>query len=391
MFETSLIEISESALKENIRFLTGQLPRTTGFSSVIKGNAYGHGIDKFVPLAEKCGIRNFSVYSAGEALSALRNLTASSGITIMGALDNAEVPWAVENGIAFYIFDLDRLRKALHAARKIGIPACIHLEVETGLNRTGLTGRRLHRAVDLIRANAAHFSVEGICTHFAGAESLSNYLRIQHQIQRFETTCSDLENGDFSLNGITRHTACSAAALIYPETRMDMVRFGIAQYGFWPSKETEINFFSRKHKKLRHSRWKDPLIRVIKWKSRVMSTKTVRRGDYVGYGSSSLITRQTRIATVPVGYFHGFSRDLSNRGHVLIRGRRAPVMGLVNMNVIMVDITDIPNARKGDEVVMIGRQGDSTISVGSFGEMTRFINYELLVSLPSEIPRRVVA
>ncbi len=270
--------------------------------------------------------------------------------------------------------------------------ARIHIEVETGLNRTGLTVKQLEAALALIRTNRDFVEVLGICTHFAGAESVSNYLRIQNQISRFHSMCDAVNRSGFKVgnDGIHRHTACSAAALIYSETVMEMVRIGIAQYGFWPSKETEINFFTRKTKNGRHARYKDPLVRVIKWKSRVMSTKSVKRGDYVGYGTSSLITRRSRIATVPVGYFHGFSRDLSNRGHVLIRGQRAPVLGMVNMNVIMVDITDIRHARTGDEVVMIGKQGNNTISVGSFGEMTRFINYELLASLPSQIPRVLV-
>jgi alanine racemase len=393
MFETSVIELSQSALETNIRFLKKQIPKSTRFSSVIKGNAYGHGISFFVPLAEKCGIRHFSVFSANEALAAMKHRSAKSDITIMGAIENSHIPWAVENGISFYVFDTGRLKRAISAADKIGRKAKIHLELETGLNRTGLSGRELDQAIDLIKVKCQSVKLEGICTHFAGAESLSNYLRIQNQITRYHELCDELHHKGFNLGpgNVLRHTACSAAALIYPETILDMVRLGIAQYGFWPSKETEISFFTRKQKRGRNTRWKDPLVRVIKWKSRIMSTKRVRRGEYVGYGSSSLVTRNSRIAAVPVGYFHGFSRELSNRGYVLVRGQRAPVLGMVNMNMIMIDITHIPYAQKGNEVVLIGKQGDISISVGSFGELTRFINYELLVSLPSEIPRIIVS
>lgn len=392
MFATSIIELSQSALQKNIRFLKKQIPKSTRFSSVIKGNAYGHGISFFVPLAEKCGIRHFSVFSANEARMAMKHRTANSDIIIMGAIDNDHIPWAVENGIAFYVFDSGRLKRALSAAEKIGRKAKIHLELETGLNRTGLSGRELDQAVDLLMVKHNALQLEGICTHFAGAESLSNYLRIQNQITCYHNLCQKIcsKGVKLSPDHTLRHTACSAAALIYPETVMDMVRFGIAQYGFWPSQETEINFFTRKLKQGKKTGWKDPLVRVIKWKSKIMSTKTVQPGDYIGYGSSSLVTRKSRIAAVPVGYFHGFSRDLSNRGYVLVRGQRAPVMGMVNMNMIMIDITHIPYAQKGNEVVLIGKQGDASISVGSFGELTRFINYELLVSLPSEIPRIIV-
>ncbi len=393
MYETSHIELSRSALKKNIRFLKRQLPRDVIFSSVIKGNAYGHGIPFFLPMAEQCGIRHFSVFSADEALKAKTSSSLDSRVLIMGDVGPEAMGWAVENDVEFYVFEMDRLKKALREAKKLRKKARVHLELETGLNRTGFQPKKLARAIDFVGKNREFLQVEGICTHYAGAESLGNYWRIQNQIAAFEQGWHLLqaELAQAGASDAIRHTACSAAALTYPETVMDLVRFGIAQYGFWPSKETEIQFYAPKNAgRKRRSRHLDPLVRVLKWVSRVMSTKKVKRGDYVGYGSSSLVTRDLKIASVPVGYFHGFSRDLSNRGHVLVRGHRAPVMGMVNMNMIMIDVTEIPGVTKGDEVVIIGKQGENTISVGSFGELTRFINYELLVSLPSEIPRVVV-
>ena len=392
MFETSQIELSLSALKKNIRFLKRLLPTNTVFSSVIKGNAYGHGISLIVPMAEQCGIRHFSVFSADEARKAKRSKTAQSQIMIMGAIDNDELAWAIERDISFYVFEMDRLRAAQKTAKGLGKKARIHMEIETGMNRLGFQSTAVKKALSFIMQNHEHLTLEGVCTHYAGSESIDNYLRIQNQIQHFNEQCIELasQGVDFKTRGTIRHTACSAAALTYPNTVMDMVRIGIAQYGFWPSKETEIQFFLRKKSGRRRSKTIDPLIRVIKWKSAVMSTKRIKRGDYVGYGSSSLITRPARIASVPIGYADGFFRALSNKGYVLVRGKPAPVAGMVNMNMLMIDVTDIKGVRKGDEVVIIGKQGDNTISVGAFGELTRFINYELLVGLPSEIPRKVV-
>ncbi len=392
MYETSRIELSQSALKKNIRFLKRQIGKKTVFSSVIKGNAYGHGSSLFVPMAEQCGLRHFSVFSADEALQAFRSKNENSRILIMGDIHDDAVYWAVENDISFYVFDSTRMKSALRAAKRVHKKARVHLEIETGLNRTGFFGKALKQAVSTMIKNKEHLVLEGICTHYAGAENLSNYLRIQNQLESFNQQYRGLSKqlARPGLSRVLRHTACSAAMLTYPETIMDMVRIGIAQYGFWPSKETEIHFSTSKNPKQKRSKQHDPLVRVIKWVSRVMSTKKVKRGEYVGYGSSSLVTRDLKLAAVPVGYFHGFSRDQSNKGHVLVRGRRAPVVGMVNMNMIMIDITDVPDVRTGDEIVIIGKQGDNTISVGSFGELARCINYELLVSLPSEIPRVVV-
>ena len=165
-----------------------------------------------------------------------------------------------------------------------------------------------------------------------------------------------------------------------------MVRIGIVHYGFWPSKETKI------HKLLsdKATYKRNPLKRVLTWKSKVMGIKTVDVGEFIGYGISFQATKKTCIATIPVGYFHGYRRSLSNIGDVLIHGRKAPIIGLVNMSIMIVDITHIHNVKKWDEVVLIGRQGKSEITVASFSEKLNLVNYELLVRLPTQIPRVIV-
>ncbi|MEJ2421295.1 MAG: alanine racemase, partial [Acidobacteriota bacterium] len=323
MFHTSHIELNETALRHNIRYLKKVISPNAKFSSVIKGNAYGHGIRHFVPLAERCGVRHFSVFSASEALETLESLTRASDIMIMGAIENDELEWAIVNQISFFVFELDRLECALKMAERLGIRTRIHVEVETGLNRTGLQGDQIDQAVDMILKSADHVVVEGVCTHYAGAESIQNYYRIQNQIKAFHELSARVERAGVDVR--MKHTACSAAALVYPETIMDMVRFGIAHYGFWPSKETQMHYFLNRDPE--NGRNMDPLKRVISWKSRVMSVKDVRPGEFVGYGTSYQTTRARKIASVPVGYFNGFARNLSNLGHVLIRGRRAPVVG----------------------------------------------------------------
>ena len=387
MFSTSCIELSESALKKNIRFLKSHIGPNTKLSSVVKGNAYGHGIREFVPMAERCGVRHFSVFSAAEAHVALRSLTRDSEIMIMGDMADDAMDWAIENDISFYVFELSRLKAAVETAKKLRMKARVHLELETGLNRTGLKDKDLLDAVELVRSNPNKLTVEGVCTHYAGAESSGNYLRIQGQMRNFTQLCEWLKNQNIDIG--MRHAACSAAAFVYPESILDMVRIGIAQYGFWPSKETEMHYVLQ-HGAEQPKKVRDPLRRVIKWKSRVMSIKRVPRGEFVGYGNTYLTTRKERVAVVPIGYSDGFSRNLSNLGHVLVRGRRAPVVGVVNMNSMMIDVTEIPGVDVGDEVVILGKQKRMQISVGSFSDMTRYMNYEILVRLPGETPRVVV-
>lgn len=390
MFQTSCIELSLSALQRNVRFLKKRIGPKTRFCSVIKGNAYGHGIAHFVPLAEQCGLRHFGVFSADEALEASKVCSPAAELLIMGAVDGDALAWAIEHDIAFFVFDLERLRQAGELSTKIGKKALVHLELETGMNRTGLAAAEVEEALGLVQGNPDRFTLEGVCTHYAGAESISNYYRIRQQMERFGEHIDRIRA--MGLKPGLLHSACSAAALNYEQTHMDMVRFGIAHYGFWPSEETRMHFqlAARKSAPTRRNDI-DPLRRVLRWCSRVMSTKKVPRGDFVGYGTSYLTSRNQTIATVPVGYYHGFARGLSNLGHVLVRGRRAPVVGLVNMNMMTVDVTDVPGVAKGDEVVIIGKQGKRSISVSSFSDMTRNVNYEVLVRLPAEIPRVVTA
>jgi len=383
MLYPSYIELSRTAFRKNVNFLKEFVGDDVLFSSVIKGNAYGHGIEQFIPMAEACGIEHFSVFSADEASRALLSCSEESHIMIMGMIANDELPWALENDISFYIFEKDRLEAAAEAANSLGKPARIHLQLETGMNRTGLSDEQLDECIKFIKDNRKLFSIEGICTHYAGAESISNYYRIQQQIKNYHRMLSHIER-----EGITpkrRHTACSAAALTYPETIMDMVRIGIAQYGFWPSRETYMHVLKNGNIK-----YKDPLVRIMSWKSFVMSTKEVEAGDFIGYGNVYLASKNEKIATVPIGYSHGFGRNLTNMGRVLINGYRVPVAGLVNMNLLTINVTDVPDVKKGDEVVIIGKQNGEEITVASFSEMSNYLNYEVLTRIPSELPRYVI-
>jgi len=382
MFQSSFIEISKSAVLQNISFIKSYLNEGVKLSCVVKGNAYGHGIEEYIPIAEEAGVDHFSVFSADEALRVKEVCHETTAVMIMGYIANAELGWAIENEIEFYVFGIDRLEAAISVAKLLNKKAKIHIEVETGMNRTGFDSQGLKKAIELIKKNDEYISFEGLCTHYAGAESIANYVRIQSQIKHFNQARRTIEKA--GLRPRRYHTACSAAAITYPKTQMDMVRIGILQYGFWPTRETFIQYI---HK---NGEPKEPLQRILSWKSHIMNVKKVKTGEFIGYGTTYLAQTDKIIATIPVGYSHGFSRNLSNLGRVLVHGIRVGVVGIVNMNVMTVDVTAVENVQKGDEVVIIGSQGDLEISVASFSELSSQVNYETLTRLPSNIPRRIV-
>jgi len=383
MIATSLIEISAKAYRQNIRYIRSEIGPNTEISAVVKGNAYGHGIPEIVELAEKAGIRHFSTFSSDEAWEVAAASSKNSQIMILGMLHHSEMESLIHKGISFYVFDFERMEKCLEVAKQIGIPAKIHIEVETGFHRTGFDWKDRERLAKIIQDNLEHLSLEGLCTHFAGAESVSNFVRVQHQIAAYHQFKDFFAEKQIAFRRF--HTACSAATLIFPETIMDMVRIGIAGYGFWPTKET---FFAKLNSLPKGK--KNPLKRLITWKSTVMSLKSVKMGEFVGYGNSYMALENIRLAIVPVGYGHGYSRLLSNQGQVLIGGQNCQVVGTVTMNAIAVNVTKVKNIKVGDEVILIGKQGGKEITVASFSESTQQVNYELLTRLPKDIPRKII-
>ena len=352
------------------------------YSMVVKANAYGHGIEDLLPLVEAHGIDHFSVFSVEEARRALEIKKETCHLMIMGFIDNDQLEWAIENDVSFFVFTRERLDAVARISKKTNKPARLHIELETGMHRTGFHQNELPYVADILHKERENMILEGLCTHLAGAESMNNFPRIQSQINTYHRLCRWF--GKEGLNPRYRHIANSAGVLNFPDASLDLVRVGIANYGFWPNNET----------RMMHMRngglMEDPLLQVLSWKSKVMSINCVKEDEYVSYGTAYLTSRDSKIATVPVGYGYGFSRTLSNNGHVLINEKRVPVVGSVNMNMMVVDVTDLPRVKVGDEVVLIGKQGEKSISVSSFSDMNNSMNYELLTRLPKAIPRQEV-
>jgi alanine racemase len=379
------IEISKSALQNNVEYIRKNfVPSATKFSSVVKGNAYGHGIKPIVEIQQRVNdVDHFSVFTAYEALEVHKSLINNATIMIMGESPPDSLPWIINNNIEFFVYDATMLNQVIRVAREVGKKAKIHLEAETGMNRTGILLKDFKKCTNLIQDNAAHIEVIGLSTHFAGAESIANHVRVKKQLEKFDRFKKFAK--DQALNIQTFHTACSAAAIRLPKSRMDMVRIGILQYGFWPNQETYILHYYK------NKLTKNPLKRVLTWKSRIMSLKSVKHGEFIGYGTKYFADEDKKIAVIPTGYANGYARALSNQARVLVRGEYANITGNVNMNCVSVDVTNVPGVQIGDEVVLIGGQGEKEIKISSFSDFTSQIDYEVLARLPLDLPRRIVA
>lgn len=380
---SSRIALSQQALQGNINFLKKQIGSEVRMSSVVKANAYGHGISCYVPMAEKCGIDHFSVASSFEAEEVIAVCRPSTRVMIMGILYDEDLPWVIEHGVEFYVFNYNRLEKVLEVAQELGIKARIHLEVETGANRTGMSLDVFKRSLRLMMKNPDQFDFVGLCTHFGGAETFANSFKIQKQHKRFKEFYKVCKQKDYLPR--FRHLGSSAAALSYPESRYEMVRIGVAQYGFWPSPDVYYHHLNQNGKTKENG-----LRRVFTWKTDVMDIRDVKAGEFIGYGTAYQAMHDMTIAVLPLGYSNGYPRGLSNRGYVLIKGQKAPVTGLINMNLFMVDISHIKDVRVGEEVVLIGRQRNGAINVASFTQSTMLLNQEMMSRLPAAIPRKAV-
>lgn len=380
---SSRIYLSQSALTNNINFIRKKIGPKPIISSVVKANAYGHGIRTFVTMAEKAGVRHFSVASAWEAEEVLHSRQQDSNIMIMGILYEEDIPWAIENEIEFYVFNLDRLPITMECARKIGKKAIIHLEVETGANRTGLQKNEFPEALNYLKKYNAWLEFRGLCTHFGGAESLSNRFKLDAQHKSFNEFYSICKKK--KILPLHRHMACSAAIFSEPSSIYDMVRIGVLQYGFWPS--PDIYYMHLQETGKANDK---PLKRIVTWKTDIMDIRHVKTGEFIGYGTAFQATQDMKVAVLPLGYSNGYPRALSNQGHVLIGGKKSPIVGLINMNLFMVDISHLDEVKVGDEVVLIGRQNKGVINVSSFTNFTQLVNNEMLSRLPAAIPRKIV-
>ncbi len=362
-------EINLAALRHNLRVLQ----RVAGGARVwcvLKADAYGHGAKGVARTLERAGASGICVALLEEGIE-LREAGIRVPILVMGGYYGRAWGELLHHELTPMVHDLSQIEPLAEEVRYSGgRPLPVHLKVDTGMARLGLRAPELTAAAALLRAHP-ELQLEGLMTHFACADS-SDPASLDEQLDRFELATATL-----AAEGLVprlRHAANSAALLSSPRATLDCVRAGIALFGVSPrpGMTTELH----------------PVMRV---QTELIAIRELQPGDAVGYGSTWRATRRSRIATLPMGYADGLSRSLSNQGHVLVRGQRAPIAGTVSMDLTMVDVTDIEGARPGDEVVVLGEQhgklGHDRITAEELAGHSGSIAWEVLTHISRRVPR----
>lgn len=348
----------------------------------VKGNAYGHGLREIVGALIKEPVDYIATHTLEDARVA-RRARWRRGILSVGYHSLAESAEALALGVEPTVYNLANLKAWAAAARAQRTVAQIHVKVETGTNRQGVSGKELLELLQMIKRTRA-VRLRGLSTHFANIEDTTDHTFAMAQLKRFKAALRVCER--LGLRPELRHTAASAAHLVAPETRFDMIRAGIAVYGYWPSRETLVSF-----KHLNPSRNGERSLRpIVSLKSRIAQIKTIKKGESVGYGLTFRAERRMRVALAPLGYWDGLPRSWSSGGYVLIGGRRAPLVGRVSMNNIVFDISGLRNVQLEDEIVALGRSGDEEISIEQWAASSGTIHYEALTRLGAHLPRVMV-
>lgn len=370
----SFIEVSSTALSHNVSTFA-KLADQQQLAIVVKANAYGHGLLPVAELALAAGASWLMVFDIAEAFT-LRQAGITAPILVLGPTPAGALCQASQQDISLTVASVEAAAQL--AEIKPG-RLKLHLKLETGTNRQGLQSADF--AAIRTYLDDDNLSLEGAYTHFADIEDTTDHSFALSQLDCFKKQMARLQQ--HGLRPSLCHTACSAATLLFADTYFDMVRVGISAYGLWPSKETLVS--------IRQSgRTAVELQPVMTWKTQIAQVKTAAAGETIGYGRSYKTTRDSRLAILPIGYSNGYDRHLSNQAHVLINGLRAPLRGRVMMNMIIVDVTDIPQAKAGDPVVLLGRQGNEVLSAETMAAWIGTINYEVVTRAEPHGPRVVV-
>jgi alanine racemase len=362
------LEVDLEAIAHNVRRVVEMVGPQVAVMAVLKADGYGHGMVRVARTALNNGARYLGVASINEG-AVLRRAGITTPVLILGYTPAWQARELVLNGLSATVFGLDVARALSVAAKELDRQVQLHIKVDTGMGRLGLLPEDvLPFVLDL--QSLPNLVLEGIFTHFSVADSDADYTR--WQMERFHRVLDALAPAGVEFPRV--HAANSAAILTLPESHFSMVRLGIAMYGLDPSQQVPC----------------PPDFRpALAFKTQIAQVKELPPGSFVSYGNTYQTVGVQRIAVIPVGYADGFRRAPRHWGEVLVRGRRAPIVGRVCMDQTMIDVTAIPDARQGDEVVLIGEQGGEQLTTEEVAERLGTINYEVVSEILARVPRVV--
>ncbi len=359
------IEVDKKNLAHNYRVFRKLIGKKTKFLGVVKSNAYGHDLIEFSKELVRLGVDSLGVDSLVEGI-ALRKAGVKIPILVLGYTLPALFSEARKHDIAITVSNFEMLQYALRLS-KGAKPLRIHIKVDTGMHRQGFQLHESSKLLDQLGNSTSKLIVEGLYTHFAEAKNPRSGDNTRRQIKEFAQWITAFHA--VGLKPMT-HAAATGGALLYPAAHYNMVRIGIGLYGLWTSSEAE--------RALLHTLTLKP---VLSWRAVVSEVKSVKKGERVGYDFTDMLTRETKLAVIPIGYWHGFPRLLSSRGRVLIHGKTARVLGRVSMDMIIVDVTDITKVAGGDVVTLIGKDGKEEIKAGELAQFAATTHYEIVTRL----------
>ncbi len=366
------IEIDERAAKKNYDAFRKLIGRKVKLLSVVKSNAYGHGLYAFTKLAARFGVDGFCVDSLVEGL-ALRREGIKKPILVLGHTLPSLYGAAVKQKITITISNFEALRELTRAK---DVPE-FHIKIDTGMHRQGFYIEDMPRITGMIaRAKNIKPKLTGMYTHFASAKDINYPTYTEVQFAKFQKAVKFFEAAGFK--NLMKHTAATGGTLIGPKYHLDAVRIGIGLHGIWPSKELEVQL-GRKMK----------LRPILSWRAVVSEVKKLKKGDYVGYDMAERVPKDMTMAILPIGYWHGFPRSLSTgMGEVIVNGRRARVLGRVSMDLIAIVLNG--RVRPGDIATLIGRDKGEEISASEVALKAGTVSYEFLTRLNPLMERVIV-
>lgn len=376
--ELTWIELSKSKFKKNIATMRSIMDDGVLLAPCVKANAYGHGLLECAKIFVQSGADWLCVDSVDEAIL-LRNHGIRTKMLIMGYVGPKDLHKVVQHNVRVFLYDYWDARILSREAVKQKKKVFVHIKIDTGMNRQGVQLSDLYNFLNKVK-KMPNLRIEGIATHFATADELALTKRQFYFNQREKFQKAILVAKNILENHFIVHCANSGAILTDPSSQYNLVRPGIAMYGYYPS--DDVKKISNKN-----GLFLEP---VLSLHTRIAQIKILDKKECVSYGCTFKAKKKMTIAVLPIGYYDGIRRDLSNRGQVLIHGMRAKILGRVCMNIMMVDITRIRNAKVGDTVTIIGRQGREKIDADDIAKILDTVNYEIVAQLRESIKKYIV-
>jgi len=360
------IEISKSAIEHNIKQFRKLVGNDVLLMPVIKSNAYGHG---FLEIAKILNtnkeINRISVVNLNEAVELIDNKLTKKQIQILSFFDwdEEKIKKAIKNQVIFPIYSLNYANKLNKLGERLNTKVKIAIKIDTGTTRIGFLPNQAIKNIRIIN-KLNHLNITDIYSHFASSEEDNTQTKKQNLI--FNKILKETEKENIKIP--FKHITCSAATIVHPNTHFNAVRFGISLYGLHPSKNTEN---------------KIKLKPTLSWYTKVIQVKDISKGTKVSYGGTFTAKKEMKIAVLPIGYFDGYDRGMSNHAKVVIKGQKCPVLGRICMNLTIIDVSKIKNTKAGDKVALI----NGKITADDLAKWADTINYEIVTRINSKIPR----